>query len=239
MTNLSVFNQDKANELFNSTNAFPINFDDAWRWLEYSTKQKGMLSFTTCEFTESIDFIRFNQKVKSGIVERELSFYSLTIDCFKSWAMMSKTQTGKQVRLYFLECERIAKQKVQRVIPEKLDVANSIQSLHESTLPASVKQLLIDSLVNEYIDNTPKLEASTERWVGLVQKAQELGFRINSSNRVKLGHYGTKEQSRLSRQKEERLCNGEMREIWVYLDNEELETVIREYFAIEAISLPK
>jgi hypothetical protein len=123
-----------------------------------------------------------------------------------------------------------------RVLPEKLDVAMGIKSLNESTLPASVKQLLIDSLVNEYIDNTPKLATSVERWVGLVQKAEELGFKTNNSNRVKLGHYGSQNSERLVRQREDRLCNGEMRAIWVYLDDKNLELVIREYFAIEAVN---
>ncbi len=132
--------------------------------------------------------------------------------------------------------ELAAKQPKPLPLDFDFQLAMGIDKINSGTLPATVKQLLIDNLVNKYIDNTPKLVASTERWVGLVQKAEELGFKTNSSNRVKLGHYGTKEQSRLTRQREERLCNGEMRSIWVYLDNKELEIVIREYFAIEAIN---
>lgn len=112
MTNLTIFNQDKASELFNSTEQFPVSFDDAWQWLEYSRKDPALKSFLACEFAESIDFIVSHQKVEnlnSVVAGRPSTKYSLTIDCFKSWAMMSKTATGKQVRLYFLECERIAK----------------------------------------------------------------------------------------------------------------------------------
>lgn len=155
MTNLTIFNQDKANELFNSTEQFPVSFDDAWRWLEYSTKQKGMISFESCEFSESIDFIRFNQKVKSGMVERELSFYSLTIDCFKSWAMMSKTATGKQVRLYFLECEKIAKAKPVAPLTRRQLAEENLRliiELEESESKLAFAEVQIDVL-SEVIDD--------------------------------------------------------------------------------------
>jgi hypothetical protein len=119
-----------------------------------------------------------------------------------------------------------------RVLPEKLEVAARIESLSNNTkLPASVKQLLIDSLVNEYIDTKPKLTANTERWVGVVQKAEELNYNTNHSSRTKLGHYASKQSHRLVRQREERLCNGEFRPIWTYLDNAALEMVIAEFFS--------
>jgi hypothetical protein len=118
-----------------------------------------------------------------------------------------------------------------RVLPEKLEVATELRLLNESTLPASVKQLLIDSLVNEYIDTTPKLTANTERWVGVVQKAEELNYHTNHSSRTKLGNYASKQCHRLIRQREKRLCNGEFRPIWTYLDNAALGIVIAEFFS--------
>jgi phage anti-repressor protein len=108
MTNL-MFNQDKANELFNSTNAFPINFDDAWQWLEYSEKRSAKV-YLIANLEEGIDFVK-NVPLGSLAVPRPSEQISLSIEGFKNWAMMSKTQTGKQVRKYFIECERIAKQK--------------------------------------------------------------------------------------------------------------------------------
>ncbi|MBX9257305.1 hypothetical protein H1Q63_25855 [Desmonostoc muscorum CCALA 125] len=33
----------------------------------------------------------------------------LSVDCFKLLAMLAETEQGDKVRLYFLECERIAK----------------------------------------------------------------------------------------------------------------------------------
>jgi hypothetical protein len=112
-----------AQDLFDNNNPFPVDFDIAWQWLGYSRKADAksallaagfitdidlritpesdnhntssispqekavlarkenifltiecfkswaMMSFETCEFSESIDFIRFNQKVKTGILK--------------------------------------------------------------------------------------------------------------------------------------------------------------------------
>jgi hypothetical protein len=123
-----------------------------------------------------------------------------------------------------------------RVLPEKYDVATRIESLsNNDRLPAAVKQLLIDSLVNEYISEQPKLEANKERWLGVAQKAEELGFKTDASNRVRLGRYASDSCEQLVRQREERLCNGQLRKIWVYLDNKQLEIVIRKFFAMETL----
>jgi hypothetical protein len=35
----------------------------------------------------------------------------LTVETFKMWGMMSRTEQGKLIREYFLECEKVAKQK--------------------------------------------------------------------------------------------------------------------------------
>ncbi|MGL5075812.1 MAG: KilA-N domain-containing protein [Waterburya sp.] len=116
-------------------------------------------------------------------------------------------------------------------VETKLMVANELRLLNESTLPAAVKQLLIDSLMNEYItQNQPVLEASKERWVGCAQKAEEMGYVTNQSTRGKLGKFVKGNSEDLITKQEERLCNGMMRSIWVYLDSPELEVVIHDYF---------
>jgi hypothetical protein len=47
----------------------------------------------------------------NGLTASRTEFIYLTVDCFKSLGMMAGTQKGKEVRKYFLECEKIAKQK--------------------------------------------------------------------------------------------------------------------------------
>jgi phage anti-repressor protein len=228
-----------AQDLFDNTNPFPVDFDIAWEWLDYDKKGNAKTALLAAGFTIDIDFL-INQELGSLAVPRPAEKIFLTVDCLKMWAMMAGTTKGKEVRCYFLECEKIAKARViapaapVAPIETKLMVSTEIKELQASFLPASVKQLLIDSLINEYITDAPKLTASLERWVGVAQKAEELGYKVNSSSRVKLGHYAASQSDRLVCQREERLCNGMMRKIWVYLDNSNLTQIIEEFYQIAA-----
>jgi phage anti-repressor protein len=234
------FSLATAQDLFDNTNPFPVDFDVAWGWLDFSNKANAKKAFKLAGFIEGADFI-LKDELGSLDVPRPAEKISLSVDCLKMWAMMAGTQKGKEVRRYFLECEKIAKSKVAipiapvAPIETKMMAANVIDKLsNNDRLPATVKQLLIDSLVNEYIDATPKLPANTQRWVGVVQKAEELGFKTDSSSRVKLGHFVSSQAQQVTRQKEERLCNGEMRKIWVYLDDQNLAKVIQMFFNLAA-----
>lgn len=62
MTNLS-FSQDVALSLYNSADSHPINLDDAWQWLGYSTKQKAKNKLTS-NFELNLDYKAFNQTVE-------------------------------------------------------------------------------------------------------------------------------------------------------------------------------
>lgn len=96
----------------NSDQEFPINFDVAWQWLQYSRKDNAKRHFLNCDFLECTDYKVFLNYEENATPGRSSETILLTVDCFKSWAMMSNTSRGKEVRKYFLECEKIAKQKV-------------------------------------------------------------------------------------------------------------------------------
>ena len=107
MSNLA-FNQELAIALYESTENFPVDFDDAWQWLGYSTKQKALNTLKN-NFEEDMDFLTKGLKTSTG--GRPSDFIVLSIDCFKSLGMMAGTEQGKAIRKYFLECERVVKQK--------------------------------------------------------------------------------------------------------------------------------
>jgi phage anti-repressor protein len=101
------FNKDLALVLINSNVEFPVNFDDAWQWLGFASKSSAKRKLLS--FEQGIDFSTEMLKNPSHGRPSELIF--LTIDCFKSLGMMSGTDQGKAIRKYFLDCEKIAKQK--------------------------------------------------------------------------------------------------------------------------------
>ncbi|WP_072044990.1 hypothetical protein [Aliterella atlantica] len=123
------FSHELALSLVQSTEQFPVDFDAGWKWLGYSTKQKAKNKLTN-NFEQGIDY-HINQMVKrvegnrgGGSVRFES--ISLSVDCFKSLAMMAGTTKGKEVRRYFLECERIAKKAVE-VIPAQAQEIERLQ----------------------------------------------------------------------------------------------------------------
>lgn len=108
------FSKELAITLLDSDQEFPVDFDNAWQWLGYATKQKAEKKLKQ-NFEEGVDF-NLNQTVKvqtegARQVSRPYTEIMLTVDCFKSLGMTAGTEQGKQIRKYFLECERIAKHK--------------------------------------------------------------------------------------------------------------------------------
>jgi phage anti-repressor protein len=85
-----------------STEEFPVDFNDAWQWVGYSTKQKGLNMLTT-NFEEGIDFLTARLKSTGG---RPAEGYYLAVDCFKSFCMMAGTEKGKEVRKYYIRIEK-------------------------------------------------------------------------------------------------------------------------------------
>ncbi len=109
--------------LLRSNKEFPVDFDDAWQWLEFSRKDSAKRSFESAGFLDGIDFQVFHRNVENPQGGRPEQIICLTIDCFKTWAMMVNTDKGKQVRRYFLNCEAELKR---RIAEEKAQTKNRI-----------------------------------------------------------------------------------------------------------------
>ena len=61
----------------------------------------------------------------------------LTVDCFKSFGMVAGTERGKQIRQYFLECERTAKE----VLPEREEILSRDRGERLHQLEAHISRL--------------------------------------------------------------------------------------------------
>jgi len=119
MSSLTVFDQNLAQHFVNSNEQFPIDFELAWQWLGYSTKQAAKKKLTR-NFEELLDYsskwMKRADTSASGFSQYEQ--INLTIDCFKSLGMMAGTEQGKKIRKYFLNCERIVEKR--RLTPEEI-----------------------------------------------------------------------------------------------------------------------
>ena len=161
-----IFSIELAKQLINSQYPFPVDFNDAWIWLDYSTKANAK-RFLIENFDEGIDFIINDEPTTTGIQANPNQNILLTIDCLKMWGMMAGTEKGKEVRKYFLQCEKIAKEKValkeelspqvMQLLLEKMDKLTEQVEVNQKSLQTinlleshfqGVNQLIQDSLYN-------------------------------------------------------------------------------------------
>ena len=86
-----------------SSDPFPVDLDRVWHRIGYKRKDIAKDALLR-HFGKSVDFTSF--PVETGNGGRPSEQILLTIDCFKAFCMMAGTQKGREVRAYFIECER-------------------------------------------------------------------------------------------------------------------------------------
>jgi phage anti-repressor protein len=134
----NVFSEESAFFLLESTESFPVDFDDAWRWIGYKAKRNAKEVLLN-NFKEGLDFLRSSAKSPTG--GRPSESIWLTVDCFKSLGMMAGTEKGKEIRRHFLDCEAELKRRLQEdekqkqwkvikacVLPGSVAIATTVQS---------------------------------------------------------------------------------------------------------------
>ena len=102
----SGFNLELAQQLWNSSNPFPVDFDQARRWLGFSTKGKGRRNFEKAKMLKGVDFRPFIQNDKREIGATQRQRIALTVPAFRAWAAIAGTSQSRKVQEYFLECDR-------------------------------------------------------------------------------------------------------------------------------------
>jgi anti-repressor protein len=108
---------DFVQDLFESKDPFPVDFEEAWRWLGYTRKSSAKKMLTT-NFEKGEDFCIkegfCSKRCKTPAGGRPEEKIYLTVGCFKELGMLAQTPQGKLVRKYYLECERVANQVIRK-----------------------------------------------------------------------------------------------------------------------------
>ncbi|MBX4336419.1 antA/AntB antirepressor family protein [Bartonella raoultii] len=129
------------------------------------------------DFKEERDYILTLAKIgeRQNVVLKE---YHLTLSVAKELSMVENNKKGREARLYFIECEKRAKQ----VATPQINLANALEN------PLTIKQLLLESinqledLRNEVSTLKPKAEAldglkRSDGLFGLIEAAKMLEVR--------------------------------------------------------------
>ncbi len=94
--------------LINSGDEFPVDFDLAYKLLEFTRKDNAKRSLIECGFVDGTDFCyslpnegieTSESKISKSVNKKagETEKIWLTIDCFKTWEMMAATEKGKEI----------------------------------------------------------------------------------------------------------------------------------------------
>jgi phage anti-repressor protein len=162
---MTEFSLDLAKELVASNDEFPVDFEQAYVWLEYSRKDVAKRAFLNVGFIENVDFKVFHTSAENSQGGRPTEIIKLTVDCFKQWGMVCGNDKGKQIRLYFLECEKVAKQ-VTNIPAEMLQFMQTMQSemrlLRERTEKLDIVQEEKQQLASELQDRNTLLKLLDE-----------------------------------------------------------------------------
>ena len=103
-------------------------------FLEIRTKYKDWFPrMVEYGFEEEIDFIRVAQKRATNNLKNPVTTvidHAISIDMAKEISMIQRTEKGKQARLYFIECEKNAKNKPNSItVTENVAIANEYMKL--------------------------------------------------------------------------------------------------------------
>jgi phage anti-repressor protein len=151
-------------------------------------------------FVENVDYLVFHQKGENLSGGRPTQEYVLTIEAAKNIGMMSATQKGKEIRDYFIQCEKIA-------VGQNAHL-ESIRQFLLLDAPSEWVKLYPDSyyialmrLYNQEFDKTknkPLYCANiTRRWVYDVVLPAQLQIEIDSERGLERKHqWFTKENGR-------------------------------------------
>ena len=152
MSNLSFSIQSQIKATVESDLEFSVPFDEAWQWLEYSRKDAAK-RVLVANFVQHTDFHIIVDTTVGGRCTENIY---LTQDCVKQLAMLSGTAKGKEVRLYFIECERELKAikaapQAPKTLIEAMEVA--LTALKE----AEATKLLLAESESKVIEMAPKV----------------------------------------------------------------------------------
>ncbi len=138
------FTATLATALIQCKDSFPVDFDSAWRWIGYSRKSDAKKALLAAGFIDSIDFQVLRSLPQNSKGGRPSEHIVLTIDCFKSLGMMAGTEKAREIRRYFLECERQLK-KLSPALQHNLDQADArleVERLRELRQLAEIDERL-------------------------------------------------------------------------------------------------
>ena len=244
MSNLSVFSHDGVEIIINT--ATGESFCSVSGYARMSGKDKGTISRRLKGVAK--ESVETDEILTPGGIQ---GVALITEKIFKKWIIRDNPELAEQmmdagVRLflhkmagYQITSTAIEPQPAPQPVPQLppadrrvVELTQALQTLGIDLNNPRYSQSLQDYALD--ILGAKTLPVSTERWVGVVELAEEMGYSHAKelNHRSALGRYvSAKGGGDLHRIQEKRLCNGTQRPCWLYLDCDRLRHLIDSYFA--------
>lgn len=95
-----------AESLCEDSAQFPVDFNYAWQWLGYDSKEGAKTSFLEMGFVVELDFIidRTESTFENPFPPQQIG---MTVECLKTWALMVGSEQSCLIRKTLMECEKM------------------------------------------------------------------------------------------------------------------------------------
>lgn len=89
-----------------STEKFPIDLNHAWKWLQFNSKLEAQEAILNAGFFDGEDYRQIERPIRTKSRPHPKPTFHISIECFKSLAILSPTPKGRLVRLYYMMIEK-------------------------------------------------------------------------------------------------------------------------------------
>lgn len=110
---MSILTQDFVLAALDSKEEYPVDFDDVWQTVGYTRKDNAKRSLLSSGYVAGEDFWVFLKNEENPEGGRPEEKIYLTVDCFKAFCMLTRSEQGREVRKYFIEVERAYRQQLE------------------------------------------------------------------------------------------------------------------------------
>ena len=123
-----------------------------WQWSGYKTKENAV--YKTKKLEETVDFkLLKNQKLQGSKTGQKINRYLFTKDGFKQFLMLSNTERGRQIRLYFIDVEKRYSSILDQPTPMDqilVKIIGAFDHINSKLIQGETDQLVTNQILNEY-----------------------------------------------------------------------------------------
>jgi phage anti-repressor protein len=175
---------------YDKTLDFVIDFDDVWKWLDFSTKQKG-LRIIQKYFELNTDYINLvNQLVDHNVKQHgghNKDRYMLNINAFKKFCIKAQTKKASDIHDYYIKMEEILQETVEEESNElRLQLEQKENMITDIIQTNEMEKLLLTKDKQKAIEETliKQFPLNTECiYIGTIENTNEANESL-----IKFGH---------------------------------------------------